>query len=100
MGDFIREHLSIVGAAVSLGMTIILALLGKTYAKKEELDKMNIRIHSMEEKINALPTVEQFHRVEIAVTELSGDIKEIKSAMTAIGNTTSLLLEKQLSEKN
>lgn len=98
MGEFIRSHFPVVAGMVSLVMTTILALLSKTYVKREEVDDLRIKLNHLESKLNSLPTVEQIHHVEIAVSELSGDVKEIKAAMKAIGNTTQLLLEKHMGE--
>lgn len=98
MGEFIKLHFPVVAGVISLAMTTILALLGKTYAKKEEMDELKIKLSQLEAKLNTLPTVEQFHHVEMGITELSGDVKEIKAAMQSIGTTAQLLLEKHLNE--
>lgn len=100
MVGIFKEPLPVIAAVISMVMTGVMALLSKTYAKREEVDELKNKLTSLESKINSLPTVEQFHRVELAVTEVSGDVKEIKAAMKAIGNTTQLLLEKHLSEKD
>ncbi|EPI9148611.1 DUF2730 family protein [Salmonella enterica subsp. enterica] len=100
MGEILKAHLPGVAAVFSLIVTTILALLSKTYASKNEVDELKIKLTGLESKINSLPTVEQFHRVEMAVADVSGDAKEIKAAMKAIDNTTQLLLEKHLSEKD
>lgn len=103
MGEFMRNHLPLMGLIASLitvVWTVVLTLLTKTYARREDLDEVRTRMLQVEATLKSLPTVEQFHRVEIAVSELSGDIKEIKAAVKAIGHTNSLLLEKHLTEKD
>lgn len=98
MGEFLKSHFPFVAGVISLAMTTVLALLSKTYVKREEVDDLKIKLNHLESKLGSLPTVEQMHQVEIAVTELSGDVKEIKAAMKSIGNTAQLLLEKHLNE--
>lgn len=100
VADFFKEHMPALAGFASLVMTVILALLSKTYARKEEVDDLKMKFSHMEAKLDSLPTVEQFHRVEMGVAELSGDVKEMKSAMKAIGNTTQLLLETHLKESD
>lgn len=98
MGEFLRSHFPVVAGILSLAMTTVLALLSKTYVKREEVDDLKLKLNHLESKLGSLPTVEQLHQVEIAVTELSGDVKEIKAAMKSISNTAQLLLEKHLNE--
>lgn len=100
MGEFISRHFSFFTAVISLAMTGVLALMGKTYAKREDVEALQRKFNSLEATINSLPTIEQFHRVEIGVSELSGDVKEIKQSIASVSNVAQLLLEKQLSEKD
>lgn len=100
MSEFISRHFSFFTAVISLAMTGILALMGKTYAKREDVEELRRKFNSLETKINALPTIEQFHRVEIGLSDLSGDVKEIKQSISSVNNIAQMLLEKQLSEKD
>ncbi|MGA5655249.1 DUF2730 family protein [Rahnella contaminans] len=102
MGEFMRNHVPGIALLISFCgfmATVFLALLAKTYAKHEEVEDLKNRIITIETALNALPTVEQFHRVEMAVSDVSGDVKEIKSSINAIGRTTELLLENELKER-
>lgn len=102
MGEFMRNHvpgLALLVGFISFLSTVFLALLAKTYAKHEEVEDLKNRIITIETALNALPTVEQFHRVEMAVSDVSGDVKEIKASIKAISRTTQLLLENELTEK-
>jgi hypothetical protein len=102
MPEFIRNHMPWVAlfiSAVGVAWTIVLALLSKTYVKRDEFDEIKSRLVNVELQISALPTKEQMHQIELKVSEVGGDVKAIKSYMDSMRHTTQMLVENELEKR-
>ena len=78
MLEFIREHWSILSALVAFGFSIGTLLLAKTYAKREDVTALERRVSLIESAIKSMPSQQDFHQLQIRLTEIHGDLKAIR----------------------
>ncbi|WP_096779411.1 DUF2730 family protein [Zobellella denitrificans] len=107
MWDVIANNWPPVLAALSLVGTVGLSLLGKTYAKREETQALNgemtavqQRLAHLEAKVSDLPGHNELAALRLEVSELRGDLKEIRPVLSRLERLSDLLLENELKEKS
>ncbi|ATG74332.1 hypothetical protein AN401_11655 [Zobellella denitrificans] len=105
--DVIANNWPPVLAALSLVGTVGLSLLGKTYAKREETQALNgemtavqQRLAHLEAKVSDLPGHNELAALRLEVSELRGDLKEIRPVLSRLERLSDLLLENELKEKS
>ncbi|MDF7670244.1 DUF2730 family protein [Orbaceae bacterium ESL0721] len=107
MFDFIHRHWTIITSLGSLIVGIIIVLLTTKFAKREELNevicevaKLKKEIVSIKGRIDSLPTKDDFHKLNIEISGLRGDIKEIKPELAGVKQISDMLLENELKERH
>ncbi|MCW8334247.1 DUF2730 domain-containing protein [Vibrio europaeus] len=95
---WIKTYWPIAWAALStLGM-LVLALLSKTYAKRDELEEVRRDVDELHTKIDQLPTDEEVNRLRLELSEMRGELKELRAELKPINHLSQLLLEQRLKD--
>ncbi|MDM5132926.1 DUF2730 domain-containing protein [Aeromonas piscicola] len=96
----------VVSGLVGLVATIVSLWLSKNFARSEELkevstsmDVLTTRVTSLENRVDRLPTQEQFNDLSIQLEELRGDMKALTAQLKPANHLIQLLLEQRLNEK-
>lgn len=106
MWDLIASNWPPVLAAISLTGTVVIGLLTKTYAKREEVEHLRRQMQEhqqqqrqLESKVAELPSHTELSALRLEVSELRGDLKEIRPVLSRLERLSDLLLENELKEK-
>ncbi|MCZ5371811.1 DUF2730 family protein [Escherichia coli] len=82
------------------GINLLQLILAKTYVKREEFDLLRSRVSVMESQVHQLPDRDEFHRLQLDISNLRGEIKELGPSISQVSRISDLLLENELKEKN
>lgn len=80
-----------------LGM-IALALLSKTYAKREDVQEVRKKVDDLEAKVDALPTRDEITKLTLELSEARGEMKELRAQIQPVEHLAQLLLEQRLKD--
>ena len=98
--EFIFEHFKTVWTVISTIALFIMFLLSKTYAKRDDLISLTTRFGNLENKVETLPNVNQLHKLQLEISELRGDLKNLEPQLNSVSKLSDLLLESKLGEKS
>ncbi|OPX57059.1 DUF2730 family protein [Oceanospirillum multiglobuliferum] len=99
MDDIIAKYWAPIWALVSTAITLIMILLGKTYAKKEVVEEMQRKMDHLNGRMNDLPTRSELHDLHLEIANLRGDLKELSPRLDRVQHMSDLLLENELKER-
>jgi septal ring factor EnvC (AmiA/AmiB activator) len=77
---------------------IIMALLAKTYAKREDVESLKSEIARLDQRLDELPSEKELHQLQLEISELRGDLRELKPELRQVKRLSDLLLENELKE--
>lgn len=80
-----------------LGM-IALALLSKTYAKREHVEKVERKVEALQAEIEALPTQSQMTELMVELANTRGEMRELRAQIQPVEHLAQLLLEQRLKD--
>ncbi|ACQ92363.1 conserved hypothetical protein [Tolumonas auensis DSM 9187] len=100
MLDVVKTFWPLIAAAVSLLSLVIQTLLVKTYAKREDVILLQNRMTSAEQKISGLPSEGDLHKLQLEISELRGELREVRPELAQLRRLSDLLLENELKEKS
>ena len=98
--EWIAKYWAPIWALITTGGLVIMALLSKTYAKQEMVDKQTRRIDHLEGRMDDLPTRTEMHQLHLEIANLRGDLKELSPRLERVQHISDLLMENQLNEKS
>jgi len=98
--DVVKTFWPLIAAAVSLLSLVIQTLLVKTYAKREDVTVLQNRMSAVEQKINGLPSEGDLHKLQLEISELRGELREVRPELAQLRRLSDLLLENELKEKS
>ncbi|ENA5704157.1 DUF2730 family protein [Escherichia coli] len=98
--EMIRANWPILWALLMTGINLLQLILAKTYVKREEFDSLRSRMSVMESQVHHLPDRDEFHRLQLDISNLRGEIKELGPSIRQVSRIRDLLLENELKEKN
>ena len=98
--EVIRANWPILWALLMTAINLIQLILAKTYVKREEFDSLRSRVSVMEGLVNQLPDRNEFHRLQLDISNLRGEIRELVPSIRQVSRISDLLLENELKEKN
>ncbi|WP_097474144.1 DUF2730 family protein, partial [Escherichia coli] len=75
--EMIRANWPILWALLMTGINLLQLILAKTYVKREEFDLLRSRVSVMESQVHQLPDRDEFHRLQLDISNLRGEIKEL-----------------------
>ncbi len=84
---------------LSTSGTLLLGLLSRTYAKRDDFIKMKSDMESLEKRVNQMPTHEEVLALRLEISEARGEMKELSADLKSIRHISDLLLENRLNEK-
>lgn len=82
----------------TLGL-LTLALMHKTYAKREEVEALTAQVSMLQGRLDELPTRVELHQLHLEISELRGDIKAIQPQLQGARHLADLLLQNELKEQ-
>ena len=97
--EIIKGNWAIIWALFMSAVNVIQLLLAKTYVKREELELMRTRLQGVENTIAGLPSQKHLHQLQLEMSNLRGDLRELGPAIRQVKHVSDLLLENELKEK-
>ncbi|MEV3815981.1 DUF2730 family protein [Aeromonas salmonicida] len=92
MWDFIVKNWGPLYALASLVGLVVIILLSKTYAKREDLTALVQRVQRVEQVLADLPSERELHKLQLEISEL----REVKPELRQARRLADLLLENEL----
>lgn len=99
MWEFIVKNWGPLYALASLVGLVVIILLSKTYAKREDVTGLAARVARVEQQLSDLPTEKELHTLQLEISELRGELREMKPDLRQNRRLAELLLENELKEK-
>nr|ELR5228514.1 DUF2730 family protein [Providencia rettgeri] len=99
MLDVLKEHWSIIWAVATSVVSLVLLLLSKTYAKRDEVEVMKQQLNQLESSLSTLPNRAELHNLQLEIASLRGDIKAVSPELRQLRHLSDLLLQNELKEK-
>ena len=99
MWEFIVKNWGPLYALASLVGLVVIILLSKTYAKREDLTGLTERVQRVEQVLTDLPSERELHKLQLEISELRGVLREMKPDLRQNRRLAELLLENELKEK-
>jgi len=97
--EFIVKNWGPLYALASLVGLVVIILLSKTYAKREDLTGLTERVQRVEQVLTDLPSERELHKLQLEISELRGELREMKPDLRQNRRLAELLLENELKEK-
>lgn len=104
--DWIPKWWGVITTAAAILATIAMLWLSKTFARREDLNKVettmadhSTRLAALEDKVESLPTRDEVNALRLEMAEMRGDIKALHEALRPVNHVAQLLLEQRLKEK-
>jgi hypothetical protein len=104
--DWIPKWWGGITTAAAILATIAMLWLSKTFARREDLNKVettmadhSTRLAALEDKVESLPTRDEVNALRLEMAEMRGDIKALHEALRPVNHVAQLLLEQRLNEK-
>ena len=98
MEIWLKTHWPIVWTGLStLGM-LALALLSKTYAKREDLQNVERKVDDLQSQVDNLPTQQQVTQLLVEMANTRGEMKELRAKIRPVEHLAQLLLEQRLKD--
>ncbi|XDF79190.1 DUF2730 family protein [Aliivibrio fischeri] len=96
--EVLKSWWPMIWALVLTLVQIIQILLAKTYARREELEKVNKNVADLTEQIKHLPSHQDVQNLRLELSETRGELRELKAEIKPINHLAQLLLEQQLKQ--
>ncbi|WP_035604766.1 DUF2730 domain-containing protein [Edwardsiella tarda] len=97
--EVIKGNWAIIWALFMSGINLIQLLLAKTYAKREELEQVRNRLQGLENTIAVLPSQKDLHQLQLEMSNLRGELRELAPSIRQVSRISDLLLENELKDK-
>ena len=97
--ELIAKYWAPIWATITTVVVVIMALLTKTYAKRETVETLQSEITRLDNRLAALPSDREFHALQLEISELRGDLRELRPELTQVKHLSGLLLENELKER-
>ncbi|AYA42479.1 DUF2730 domain-containing protein [Xenorhabdus nematophila] len=96
----LRENWAMVWAAATTAFNVILVLLSKTYAKRDEMEGLKMQVHQLEISLSTLPNRQELHTLQLDIANLRGDLSALQPELRQLRHLSDLLLQNELKEKS
>ncbi|ELM3734814.1 DUF2730 domain-containing protein [Edwardsiella piscicida] len=97
--EVVKGNWAIIWALFMSGINLIQLLLAKTYAKREELEQVRNRLQGLENTISVLPSQKDLHQLQLEMSNLRGELRELAPSIRQVSRISDLLLENELKDK-
>lgn len=105
MIDFLRQYWSTISSIGACSISILVMLLATKFARREELNEIAHDVSRLKKDVSiiqgqleSMPTKDDIHKLNLEISGLRGDIKEIKPELSGVKRISNLLLENELKE--
>ncbi len=96
--EWLKSYWPMVWAAVSTAGMVILALLSKTYARREDLAKVEKKVDQLKAHVDSLPTQTQITELLVALERTKGSVETLEEKIRPVQHLAQLLLEQRLKD--
>jgi len=96
--EVVKSNWAIIWALFMSGVNLIQLLLAKTYVKREEVELVRNRVQTLENTIAGLPSQSDLHKLQLAMSDLRGELRELAPSIRQVSRISDLLLENELKE--
>ena len=97
--EVVKGNWAIIWALFMSGVNLLHLLLAKTYARREEMEKVSGRLNMLEKAVEGLPTRQELHNLQLDMSNLRGEIREFSGTLRQASRISDLLLENELKDK-
>lgn len=97
--EVVKGYWAIIWALFMSGVNLLHLLLAKTYARREEMEKVSSRLNILEKAVEGMPTRQELHNLQLDMSNLRGEIREFSGTLRQASRISDLLLENELKEK-
>ncbi len=97
--DVIAKYWAPIWAIVTTGALVVMALLSKTYAKKETVTDLQKDLESVKGKVDELPSKDELHNLHLEIANLRGDLKAVGPQLTQVAKVSDLLLQNEFTKE-
>jgi hypothetical protein len=97
--EFIVKNWGPLYALASLVGLVVIILLSKTYAKREDVTGLAARVARVEQQLKDLPTEKELHTLQLEISELRGELRALAPELRQARRLADLLLENELKER-
>ncbi len=113
--DVIAKYWAPIWAIVTTGALVVMALLSKTYAKKETVTDLQMLsktyakketvtdlqkdLESVKGKVDELPSKDELHNLHLEIANLRGDLKAVGPQLTQVAKVSDLLLQNEFTKE-
>lgn len=101
----IKEHWPIIWASLSTAISIFMLILTKTFAKREDVERVDKRVDSVEKDVTTLnitiknlPSRNELHQLQLDMAEFRGDLKALLPELKQIRHMNNLIIEGKVSK--
>jgi len=96
---WLGKNWAMVWAMLTTVGLVIMALLSKTYAKRDDMQRIEQRVIHIESKVDDLPTKTDLHNLALEMSSLRGEMSQLAPRLDGVQRLSDLLLENELQEK-
>ena len=97
--EVVKGYWAIIWALLMSGINLLHLLLAKTYARREEMEKVSSRLNLLEKAVEGMPTRQELHNLQLDMSNLRGEIREFSGTLRQASRISDLLLENELKDK-
>lgn len=94
--DWLVKYWAPIWAAITTVAIVVMALVGKTFVKRDEHTTLEQRVAAVEQTVEDLPSVDELHQLNLEISELRGDLKALQPQLQGVQRISNLLLENEL----
>lgn len=96
--EWVKAYWPMLWAALTTSGMLILALLSKTYARREDLAKVEKKVDDLKAHVDSLPTQKQITDLMVELANTRGEIKTLRANIQPVEHLARLLLEQRLKD--
>ncbi|EPR4994851.1 DUF2730 family protein [Vibrio navarrensis] len=96
--DLVVKYFSIAWTILSSLVMVGLVLLSKTYAKREDLAKVEKKVDDLQAQVDSMPTQENITDLLVELANTRGEMKELRAQIQPVEHLARLLLEQRLKD--
>ncbi|MGL4829885.1 MAG: DUF2730 family protein [Vibrio sp.] len=103
--DLFVKYFSIAWTLASSVVMVVLVLLSKTYARREEVSavkaqvgKVDKKVDELKAQVDSLPTQQQITDLLVELASTRGEMKELRAKIQPVEHLAHLLLEQRLKD--
>ncbi|EPT7427254.1 DUF2730 family protein [Vibrio cholerae] len=96
--DLVVKYFSIAWTIFSSLVMVGLVLLSKTYAKREDLAKVEKKVDDLQAQVDSMPTQENITDLLVELANTRGEMKELRAQIQPVEHLARLLLEQRLKD--